>query len=79
MVGDIGLIVHSPNLVELLGEFDKVGKGSGCRVDGHDFIIERAGEVLSKGIYFRCVVCIGAIGMDDPILVPFYEWAVVHL
>ena len=73
------MIVHSPNLVELLGEFDRAGKGSGCRVDGHDFIMERAGEVLLKGIHFSCIVCIGAIGMDNPILVPFCERVVVHL
>ena len=48
-------------------------------MDGHDFIMERAGEVLSKSIHFSCVICTGAIGMDDPILVPFCEWAVVHL
>ena len=56
-----------------------MGKGSGCRVDSYDFVVERAEEVLSKGIHFGCIVCIRAIGMDDPILVPFGEWAVVHL
>ena len=47
-------------------------------MDGHDFIMERAGKVLLKGIHFSCVVCSGAIGMDDLILVPFREWVVVH-
>ena len=55
-----------------------MGKGSGCGVDSHDFIVERAGKVLSKSIHFSCVICTGAIGMDDPILVPFCERAVVH-
>ena len=35
-------------------------------------------EGLSKSIHFSCVVCTRAIGMDDPILVPFCERAVVH-
>ena len=47
-------------------------------MDSHDFVVERAGKVLSKSIHFSCVICTGAIGMDDPILVPFCEWAVVY-
>ena len=55
-----------------------MGKGSGCGMDSHDFIGECAGEVLSKSIHFSCIVCTEAIGMDDPILVPFRERVVVH-
>ena len=47
-------------------------------MDSHDFIVEHTGKVLSESIHFSCVVCTGAIGMDDPILVPFCERAVVH-
>ena len=56
-----------------------MGKGGGWWVDGHDFIVECAGEVLSKGIHFSCIVGTRAIGMDDPILISFHERAVVHL
>ena len=48
-------------------------------MDGHDFIVECAEEVLTKGIHFSFIVCAGAIGMDNPILVPFCERMVVHL
>ena len=48
-------------------------------MDSHDFVMERAGQVLSKGIHFSCVVRTGTIGMNDSILVPFREWAIVHL
>ena len=40
--------------------------------------MERAEKVLSKGIHFSGIVCTGAIGMDNPILIPFCEGTIVH-
>ena len=37
------------------------------------------GRFCQKAYILVAVVCTRAIGMDDPILVSFCEWAVVHL
>ena len=44
----------------------------------HDFVVQGTGEVLAESIHFGSVVGSGAIGMNDPFLVPFREGAVVH-
>ena len=69
-------IVQVIDSVKVTGLGHKTGEISREWGESEEFLVEALIQVLPEGVHLGCRIYFSAIGVSDPFLVPFVEWAI---